>query len=244
VPAEPSIAEFALCAGFLLTAYFIRGIVGFGSGLIAIPLLALVLPLPLVVPAVALTDYLASATQGVGNRRDILWPALLPLAPFVLAGVGTALYLFHQVDPGLLTRALGVFVLCYAAYTLLDLHPGRIARPHWAAPLGGLGALVGTLFGTGGPFYVAYLQLWGPHKGQFRATAATAFLIEGSTRMTGYLAAGFFTRDTLLFFALALPLMALGLYAGHHVHTSLSEATFRRLIGVLLLGSGLALLLK
>jgi hypothetical protein len=62
--------------------------------------------------------------------------------------------------------------------------------------------------------------------------------------MTGYLAAGFFTRDTLLMFALALPLTVLGLYAGHHVHTSLSEAAFRRLIGVLLLGSGFALLLK
>lgn len=244
MPADLSPAELALCAAFLLGAYFIRGIAGFGSGLIAIPLLALILPLPLVVPAVALTDYLASATQGIGNRRDLLWRALLPLLPFMAMGVAVALYLFRQVDPGLLTKALGVFVIGYAGYTLLGLHPGRIARPQWAAPLGGLGALVGTLFGTGGPFYVAYLQLWGPTKGQFRATAATAFLIEGSTRMTGYLVAGFFTREALLLFALALPLMALGLYAGHHVHTGLGEAAFKRLIGVLLVGSGLALLFR
>jgi len=244
VPADLSPAELALCAGFLLTAYFIRGIVGFGSGLIAIPLLALIVPLPLVVPAVALTDYLASATQGIGNRRDILWRTLVPLVPFMLIGVGVALYLFRQVDPSLLTKALGVFVICYAGYTLLGLHPGRIAKPQWAAPLGMLGALVGTLFGTGGPFYVAYLQLWGPTKGQFRATAATAFLIEGSTRMSGYLMAGFFTRDAVLLFALALPLMVLGLYAGHHVHTGIGEAAFRRLIGVLLVGSGLALLFR
>ncbi len=151
MPAEISPVELALCAGFLLTAYFIRGIVGFGSGLIAIPLLALILPLSLVVPAVALTDYLASASQGVGNHRDILWRALVPLMPFLLAGVAAALYLFRQVAPGLLTRALGVFVIGYAGYTLLGLHPGRVARPHWAAPLGGLGAMVGTLFGPAGP---------------------------------------------------------------------------------------------
>jgi uncharacterized membrane protein YfcA len=244
MPADISPADLALSAGFLLTAYFIRGIAGFGSGLIAVPLLALILPLSIVVPAVALTDFLASATQGIGSRRDILWRALLPLVPFVLIGVAVALWLFRQVDPGLLTKALGVFVLCYAGYTLLGLHPGRVARPQWAAPLGGLGALVGTLFGTGGPFYVAYLQLWGPTKGQFRATAATAFLIEGSTRLTGYLMAGFFTGDVLLLFALALPLTALGLYVGHHVHTSLGETAFKRLIGALLMGSGLALLLK
>lgn len=237
-------AALALCAGFVLGAYFIRGIAGFGSGLIAIPLLALVLPLPLVVPAVALTDYLASASQGIADRRAILWNSLLPLLPFMLGGVLLALYLLQRVDPGLLTQVLGILVIGYALYTLADLHPGRIEAAQRTAPLGALGGLIGTLFGTGGPFYVAYLQLWGPAKAQFRATAATIFLIEGSTRIIGYLASGLFTRETLLLSAGALPLVALGLYAGHHVHTNLSEATFRRLIGVLLLGSGLALALR
>lgn len=239
-----SAADIALCSGFVLTAYFIRGIVGFGSGLIAIPLLAIILPLPIVVPAVALTDYLASASHGIGNRKEILWCSLWPLIPFVLAGVVTALYLFGRVDPGLLNKALGVFIIVYAIYTLLGLHPGRVEHATLAAPLGGLGALVGTLFGTGGPFYVAYLQLWGPTKTQFRATAATMFLIEGSTRMTGYLASGMFGRDALLLFIGALPLMALGLYAGNHAHTKIPESSFKRLISLLLIGSGLALLLK
>ena len=237
-------AELALCALSVLSAYFIRGIVGWGSGLIAISLLALLLPLALVVPAIALTDYLASATQGVGNRREILWRGLVPLLPFMLAGVLLALWLFTHLDPGMLTKGLGVFVIGYALYTLSGLHPGRIERPERAAPLGGLGALVGTLFGTGGPFYVAYLQLWGPNKAQFRATAATIFLVEGTTRLTGYLASGFFSREALLLFAGALPLMALGLYGGHRVHTSIGEEGFKRLIGLLLVASGLALLLK
>lgn len=237
-------ATLALYAVIVLAAYFIRGIAGFGSGLIAISLLALVLPLPLVVPAIALSDYLASASQGIVDRRAVLWRSLWPLLPFMLAGVLIALYLFQRVDPGVLTQALGLFVIAYALYTLADLHPGRTGHPRRAAPLGGLGGLISTLFGTGGPFYVAYLQLWGPDKTQFRATAATIFLIEGSTRITGYLASGLFTRDSLLLFAGALPLVALGLYAGHHVHTNLSEGTFRRLIGLLLLGSGLALLLR
>lgn len=237
-------STLALCALVVLTAYFVRGIVGFGSGLIAIPLLALFLPLSAVVPAIALTDYLASAQQGVGSRRSILWPALLVLLPFIIAGVAVALWLFGHAEPGTLTRALGLFVICYALYTLSGLHPGRIDHPRRWAPLGALGSLVGTLFGTGGPFYVAYLQLWGPDKSQFRATASTCFLAEGSVRIAGYLAAGFFNADSLALFALALPLMAVGLYAGHHVHTRIGESTFKRLISLLLIGSGLALLAK
>lgn len=244
MPADLSPLVLGLCASFVLFAYFIRGIAGFGSGLIAISLLALVLPLSVVVPAVALTDYLASASQGIVDRRAILWRGLWPLLPFMLGGVLLALSLFEHLDPGLLTRALGAFVIAYALYTLADRHPGRIRHAHRAAPLGALGGLIGTLFGTSGPFYVAYLQLWGPAKTQFRATAATIFLIEGSTRILGYLAAGLFSHQGLLLVAGALPLVALGLYAGHHVHTGLSEAAFRRLIGLLLLVSGLALVLR
>jgi hypothetical protein len=59
-----------------------------------------------------------------------------------------------------------------------------------------------------------------------------------------YLAAGFFPRDVLWLFALALPRTALGLYAGHHAHTNIGQGALKRPIGVLLVGSGLALLLK
>lgn len=244
MPQELTPVSLALCAGFVLLAYFIRGIAGFGSGLIAIPLLALVLPLPLVVPAVALTDYLASASQGIVDRRAILWRSVWPLLPFMLGGVLVALYLLQRLDPGILTQALGVFVIAYALYTLADLHPGRIRHARLCAPLGGLGGLIGTLFGTGGPVYVAYLQLWGPNKTQFRATAATLFLIEGSTRITGYLASGLVTWKGLVLVVGVVPLVALGLYAGHHVHINLSETLFRRLVGLLLLISGLALVLR
>jgi uncharacterized membrane protein YfcA len=48
----------------LLAAYLVRGIAGFGSGLIAIPLLALFLPLTLAVPLVVFLDYVASASHG------------------------------------------------------------------------------------------------------------------------------------------------------------------------------------
>ncbi|HEY7041319.1 MAG TPA: hypothetical protein VID28_20800, partial [Methylomirabilota bacterium] len=49
----------------LLLAYWVRGVAGFGSGLIAVPLLTLAWPVPLVVPLVVALDYLGSAGQSV-----------------------------------------------------------------------------------------------------------------------------------------------------------------------------------
>lgn len=237
-------SQFLLAGLIVLGAYLVRGIAGFGSGLIAIPLLALMLPLPIVVPLVGLLDYLGSVGHGVKHRQAIRWREILPLLPFTFAGVLTALYLFKTVDAALLTKILGGFILLYALYSLSGLSPHGKGSRRWALPAGGLGGLVGTLFGTGGPFYVIYFHLRGLDKHTFRATIATVFLIDGASRILGYAVSGFYGMNTLLLFAAALPVMVLGMYIGGHIHTNLSPRTFQHAIGLLLIGSGLALLLR
>ena len=59
-----SVEQMAAMAAILLAAYFIRGITGFGSGLISVPLLALFLPLQFVVPLILLLDFTASIVIG------------------------------------------------------------------------------------------------------------------------------------------------------------------------------------
>lgn len=244
MPESLSPLQLTLGALVLIAAYLVRGIIGFGSGLVAIPLLALMLPLPLVVPMVGLLDYIASATHGVRHRESIAWREILPLMPFTLIGVATALYLFKALQAELLLRFLGGFVLLYALYSLLGREPAGGGTRRWAIPAGGLGGLIGTLFGTGGPFYVIYLHYRGLTKIPFRATMATIFLLDGGSRILGYFLSGFYTRDVLVLAALALPVMAVSLYAGGHIHTSISQESFRRAIAISLIGSGMALLLR
>jgi len=231
-------------AGILCVAYFVRGVAGFGSGLIAIPLLALVMPLALVVPLVVFLDYVASASHGLKDRAQIQWRQILPLLPFTALGVLSGLYLFKTVDSVTLAHALGVFVLVYAAYSLLVKNGDGRASALWAMPAGSLGGLVGTLFGTGGPFYVVYLKHRGLPKSQFRATFATIFLMDGAGRLAGYMAGGYFDRDWLILAAASLPMMAVGLYLGGLIHTSISQRTFQIAVSLLLVVSGISLLLR
>ena len=228
----------------LLVAYFVRGIAGFGSGLIAIPLLALFLPLTVTVPLVVFLDYVASASQGLKDRAEIQWRQILPLLPFTAIGVLAGLHLFKTIDSVMLAHALGVFVLLYALYTLLITSGEGKASALWAGPAGALGGMVGTLFGTGGPFYVVYLKHRGLPKTQFRATFATIFLIDGAGRLTGYLAGGYFERDWMMLAALSLPVMGVGLYLGGQVHTNISQRAFQIAVSLLLMMSGISLLLR
>lgn len=228
----------------LVLAYFVRGIAGFGSGLIAIPLLALVLPLTLAVPVMALLDYSAATVHGVQHRERIRWRDLLPLLPFTLAGSMAALYLLHQVDTTQLNTALGSFVLLYALYSLSGLAPQREYSRAWAAPLGAIGGLVSTLFGTGGPFYVIYLHLRALDKQAFRATIAAIFLIDGGIRIVGYLVTGLIDTRILLLALASLPIILIAMRLGERLHSNISQRNFAHLISLLLLGSGLALLLR
>ena len=207
------LGTMVFAAVVLLVAYTVRGVAGFGSGLIAIPMLAISFPLTLVVPVVVLLDYLGSAGQGVRNRANVSWRDLVPLLPFTVAGVLGALYLLDSLDGEVLRRSLGVFVLLYGAYQLSPLPAIRTTRMA-ALPYGVLGGMVGTLFGTGGPFYVIYLSMRGLDKAALRASFAAWFVIEGTLRLGGYVAFGFLGVEALTKGLMALPFAALGLLVG------------------------------
>ncbi len=225
-------------------AYLIRGVAGFGSGLIAVPLLALILPLSVVVPVIALLDLLASVSHGIGNRRDIRWQEILTLLPFSLVGIGTAIYVFKTVDPDLLSTGLAIFVILYSLYNLFSVNmPASFSRL-WAMPWGAIGGLINALFGTGGPFYVIYLKLRGLGKDELRASIATILLFDGIGRVSGYAIGGFYSESALILVAAGLPLAALALFVGGHIQTGMSQQVFHRSISALLLVSGIALLIK
>jgi uncharacterized membrane protein YfcA len=228
----------------LALAYVVRGVAGFGSGLVAMPLLALMFPLQSVVPLIVLLDYLGSASHGLANRKAIRWREIVPLIPFSLAGMAVALLTLARADADGLRHALGAFIIGYAIYALLGHSPTHGATRAWGILAGFMGGLVGTLFGIGGPFYVMYFKARQLGKEAFRATLAAVFLIDGAGRLLGYFGSGLFTPPFLYILALAIPVMAAALYLGGRIHANLSPLAFQRGISVLLIGSGAALLAK
>lgn len=232
-------------AAVLLAAYCIRGIAGFGSGLVAVPLLALAFPLQQVVPLMLLLDLAASAWLGQVHRQAVRWDEILPLLPASAVGVvlGTTLLIGLPAQPVLL--ALGLFVLFFGASYAIGIHGERPISRGWAHPAGLVGATVSGLFGTGGPPYVIYLTHRILDKGELRATLSILFMLEGVFRGIVFALAGLLADRTVwLGLALGLPLLFLGLWLGGHVHLRLAHAQMVRVVGLILLGAGVSLLIK
>ncbi|MBZ0221641.1 MAG: sulfite exporter TauE/SafE family protein [Dokdonella sp.] len=237
--------QLASAAAILLTAYVIRGITGFGSGLISVPLLALFLPLKFVVPLVLLLDFTASIVIGGFNFKRVKWGEIGMLIPFGLIGVILGTNLLVNLPPEPMLIALAAFVFIFAVRNLFNIHGEKLASRGWAVPAALTGGTVGALFGTGGPPYVIYLSHRIHNKSDLRATFSALFFTEGLMRIVSFLIAGLLVsaKVWLAYFA-ALPLVLGALYLGGRVHVGLAASQMTRLVGVLLLVSSVSLLFK
>ena len=235
----------AWCVAVIFAAYALRGATGFGAGVVAIPLLLLVLPLAVVIPVVTATGMLASLGQALHQYRHVDWISMRGLVLPTLAGVATGLWLFAALDPNLLLKAFAVFIIGHALWDLVSTRPPRASGGWLAVLAGAIGGLVATLFGgMAGPFYVVYLGSLALDKARFRATLAVMLLLLAAVRTAGYGGLGLYDARVLVLLAVSVPVMALAMFAGDRWHRTMNEAKFRRVVGALLVLSGLALLFK
>lgn len=241
--------QLLFCALVVTLAFTVRGGTGFGGGAIAVPMLALVFPLPVTVPVVTVLNMLSSIGHGIADWRHIVWRAIWHILPGSLVGVLIGLYFLGSFDAKPLSRALGAFVVLYALYMMLLA--GRVlpVPKRWLPVVIVLtstsAGFIGSLFGgAAGPLYVIYLNALRLGRDAFRVTITSIMLFQGVTRMAGYAVMGLYDRHVLMLLAAALPTMLFGSWLGAKLIRRVNAEWFNRAIGVVLLASGSALLIK
>jgi len=239
--------EAGYCIVVLVASYALRGSTGFG-GFAAMPLLALVVPMKVLVPVWTLLTISSSATLFGKDRKHVSLPMILRILPSCTLGILLGLYLFKTLDAAWLTRGLGVLVSAYGLYALWQTRGGGPAKPPpraIATAASFLAGAVGTVFGTmASIFFAIYMDAIRVTKEQFRGTLAALMMTLAVIRGIGYFAVGEFGRESLLLFAAALPFMLIGIFLGDRIHTGMSETTFRRVVCAILILSGIPLMLK
>ena len=237
--------DIVLVLMIILSAYFVRGITGFGSGLIAVPLLAMSHSLKFAVPLVLALDFTASFILGGLNNQKAAWSEIRALLPFGAVGACLGVYGLLNLPSTPVLLTLGAFTMFFGFRNVFGVQAkGQISRA-WAAPTGLVGGTTGALFGTSGPPYIIYLTHRLKDKGEVRATFSWLFVIDGGFRLSLYLVTGLLLDTKLqIAYALALVPMAIGLYGGNKVHLDITSEAMLRLVGLLLVVSGGLLFIK
>jgi len=202
-----SALEWLIIATTIMAASTVQGVVGFGSNLLAVPVVALIVPAALpgamVIPGVPM-----AVAMAVGERDRIDWRG----SRFILLGriPGTALgvAVVALVSSRVLAVVIGGFVIVAVATSILaaHLHPG--VTPITAAATGVATGLTGTAAAIDGPPLALLYQHDPPPV--FRSTLATQFAIGTAFTLTGLLLGGQLRAWQLLLGVSLMPSFLLG----------------------------------
>jgi uncharacterized membrane protein YfcA len=244
--------SFVACVLIMAGAQLIYATVGFGSGMFAVALMALVLPdlTDIVVVLLMLTAvtevWVLARTWRRAKIRLLGW-----LVPGMVVGLWLGTRILVTTDISLLRRFLGLVVIGAGVYFVLE-HRARTASHNGAAneapvslrvpwislPVGLLSGLLGAMFAIGGPPVIIFLRAHSLDKFTFRSTILAYFLLMSLLRAGAYAKADLVTCDRALAAALLLPGSVAGIIIGTVIHKRISERRFSQAVSLLLVVLG------
>jgi uncharacterized membrane protein YfcA len=231
-----------------IPAFLITGISkgGFGSGLgsIAVPMLALVIPVPQAA-AIMLPLLLAMDLFGLWAYRN-KWDRTNMRIMLPGAAVGLVLgYLsFRYLDEHWIRLLVGVIAIGFVLNVWLRPSvAGQAARPSWTKGSfwSAMSGLVSFVANAGGPPISVYLLPQRLDKTLFVGTTVLYFAILNYAKIVPYWWLGQFSDENLLTALVLLPLAPLGMWLGTWLHGRVNDAAFYRWVNILLLVSGIKL---
>jgi uncharacterized protein len=230
---------------FLFAAFlggFASGLAGFAMGFIVAGIwLHIITP----IQTTALIAGYGLCTQGYGVwklRRALNWRNVGPFIVGGVVGVPIGTMLLRYADPAYLRGVVGLLLVVYGIYGLTQ----PAFKPLQAGPTAdsGVGFLNGILCGlTGFPGFIItiWCQLRGWAKDAQRAVFQPVMLAAIVMTAISLSVTGAVTAETLKLYLLGLPALLAGLWAGFKLYGKLNDVAFRKLILLLLLAAGLAL---
>ncbi len=242
---DPATVFYVFASMFL--GGLLKGVVGLGLPLVAMPLMSFVVPLKTAVALVLLPIFVTNITQSFqgGLFRPTVrrfWPAMIVLIA-VLAIAAQALV---TVSEEILYTIIGVTMI--ALTITLRVRPSTQISPaqeSWAGPAAAaLGGVLGGFTGIYGPPFMLYLASLRLKKNEFVA-AVSQFFVAGNIGLTIGLFSfgGAGLNELMLSAAATVPTLA-GLWLGQRVHARLDESRFSAVLYVVYLATGASFLIR
>lgn len=235
--------QLAWLAGVVALAAAVQAALGFGASLVVMSLGALCVPMSDLLPLLVPLACLGPAAILTFDRAHVAWRLLLGrLLPLLAPGLALGLVVAERLGDDAARRAYGVLVVALAGRGLWALLRGAPADATDAAPDApprGASAwllaagLVHGVYATGGPLLVYVVDRLRLPPRSFRATLAGVWLTLNLLLVAGFAARGRLEAASVATSAALAPCLALGLLAGHRVHTRLDPRRLR--VGVLAL---------
>ncbi|SDK31038.1 hypothetical protein SAMN05660337_0038 [Maridesulfovibrio ferrireducens] len=228
----------------LLSSGFLQGLTGFGSALIAMPLLAFIIDIKTAVAVCTLCGVTITLRMCLNLRSSLDLKKIMPLIIGSVPGSIFGTLVLKELDGHIITLFLGILVSGYATYSLFVKPVALKLKPAWGLLAGFLTGSITAAISAGGPPTLIYSSLMGWKKNELKATLSGFFLAAAVMGATGHLLSGLTTQYVLKLFLASIIPVQLGVYLGHTLSGKVSEGLYKRMVMILLVFMGIMLIFQ
>ncbi len=225
----------------IFLATVVRSAFGFGEALVAVPLLALVIPVKVASPLAVLLSITVAGLILVQDWDKVHLASAWRLVLASLFGIPLGLLLLTEVAEYAVKAILAVVIVSFAFYALLNHQRLELRTDRLAWLFGFVSGVLGGAYGMNGPPLVVYgaLRRWSPE--HFRATLQGYFLPASLACMVGYWRANLWGQDVTRYYLLSLPLAVAAVLLGRTLNRRLNARRFVVYVhlGLVVIGSAL-----
>jgi len=226
----PTIAVLAV----LFLATLIRSALGFGEALVAVPLLALFIPVEVAAPVAVLVSITVAGVVVAQDWRKVHLRSVRGLFVSSLFGIPVGLLLLTLVAESVVKAVLAVVIMAFSASRLAGLGRAELRDDRLVWLFGFSAGVLGGAYGMNGPPLVVYgaLRRWPPE--QFRATLQGYFLPASLVGLGGYWLAGLWVPSVTRYYIASLPLVLAATMLGRVINRRLVGRAFLVSVWILL----------
>lgn len=221
---------------------FIQGVTGFGSALIAIPLLCLFMDIKTAIPLTALNGMIITAYLIFSLKNHLDGKKLLPLCLASLPGIGVGVTLLKNVNSQTAMFLLGLLLIIYSSYRLRSQPVDTKIDRRWGYFAGFGSGAIGAAFSTGGPPVIIYTALTGWTKDCIKATLTGFFFFNSLMVCTAHGLTGLTTTQVLFYFLISCPFVMLGTLCGARCYGLMAREIYLKSMYILLIIMGLLMI--
>lgn len=221
--------------GILFVATIFRTAFGFGEALIAVPLLALFIPVQVASPVAVFASVVVASFVVFKDWRHIHFRSAAWLIASTLFGIPLGLFLLKAVPEPIAKSALACMIIAFSGFSLLHPRGFSLKNDRLAWIFGFCAGITGGSYGMNGPPLAIYgvLRGWSPER--FRATLQGYFLPASMLGLIGYGLAGFWTREVSFLSVYSLPAIASGIFIGRQLNRRIAPRRFTNYIYFILI---------
>lgn len=219
---QPAIAVPAI----LFLATVIRSALGFGEALVAVPLLALIMPVEVAAPVAVLVSITVALIAIVQDWRKIHMRSAGWLVLSTLLGIPLGLAMLKAVAESRVKLILAVVIIAFSLHGLRGGKHGELKTDRFAWLFGFSAGVLGGAYGMNGPPLAIYGSLRGWSPQHFRATLQGYFFPASLVGMWGYAMAGLWTPAVNKYYVSSLPFVIVAALAGREVNRRMDGHRF------------------